>query len=66
MYAIAAFGPPISAPLYEQNGDGTGRSCLVQCFANARMEYHPELRATRYAVSLGLLGIDRARWERLH
>jgi hypothetical protein len=51
--------------LFEPNGDGTGRTYLVQYFANARMEYHPELRATRYAVSLGLLGVDYARRERL-
>lgn len=50
------FGPPISEPLYEQNGDGTGRTYLVQYFQNARMEYHPELSGTRYEITLGLLG----------
>ena len=50
------FGAPISEPLYEQNGDGTGRTYLVQYFQNARMEYHPELSSTSYEVSLGLLG----------
>ncbi|HWE63282.1 MAG TPA: hypothetical protein VHB98_16320, partial [Chloroflexota bacterium] len=50
------FGAPISEPLYEQNGDGTGRTYLVQYFQNARMEYHPELSGSSYAVSLGLLG----------
>ncbi len=50
------FGPPISQPLYEQNGDGTGRTYLVQYFENARMEYHPELAATGNDVTLGQLG----------
>ncbi len=50
------FGAPISQPLYEQNGDGTGRTYLVQYFQNARMEYHPELAGTANVVSLGLLG----------
>jgi hypothetical protein len=50
------FGSPISQPLYEQNGDGTGRTYLVQYFQNARMEYHPELAGTGNVVTLGLLG----------
>ena len=52
------FGPPISEPLMETNGDGTGRVYLVQYFRNARMEYHPELKGTRFEVSLGALGRD--------
>jgi hypothetical protein len=50
------FGYPISQPRYEQNGDGTGRTYLVQYFQNARMEYHPELGGTGNVVTLGLLG----------
>jgi photosystem II stability/assembly factor-like uncharacterized protein len=50
------FGYPISQPLYAQNGDGTGRTYLVQYFQNARMEYHPELAGTGNVVTLGLLG----------
>jgi hypothetical protein len=50
------FGYPISQPLHEQNGDGTGRTYLVQYFQNARMEYHPELAGTGNVVTLGLLG----------
>jgi hypothetical protein len=50
------FGDPVSEPLYEQNGDGTGRVYCVQYFENARFEYHPELAATSNAVTLGLLG----------
>lgn len=50
------FGAPISQPLYEQNGDGTGRTYLVQYFQNARMEYHPELAGTPNVVTLGQLG----------
>ena len=49
-------GPPISPELHEANGDGSGRIYLVQYFRNGRLEYHPELRATSYAVSVGLLG----------
>jgi hypothetical protein len=52
------FGPPISEPLREQNGDGTRRAYLVQYFRNARLEYHPELHGTPYEVSVGLLGIE--------
>jgi photosystem II stability/assembly factor-like uncharacterized protein len=50
------FGYPISQPLYEQNGDGTGRTYLVQYFQKARLEYHPELAGTGNVVTLGLLG----------
>jgi photosystem II stability/assembly factor-like uncharacterized protein len=50
------FGYPISQPLYEQNGDGTGRTYLVQYFQRARLEYHPELAGTGNVVTLGLLG----------
>ncbi|HXT37368.1 MAG TPA: hypothetical protein VN837_17475, partial [Chloroflexota bacterium] len=50
------FGEPISEPVYEQNGDGTHRTYLVQYFQNARMEYHPELAGTNNVVTLGLLG----------
>jgi hypothetical protein len=49
-------GPPISEPLREQNGDGTGRVYLVQYFRNMRLEYHPELKGTPYVVQPGLLG----------
>jgi hypothetical protein len=50
------FGAPISEPIYEQNGDGTSRTYLVQYFQNVRLEYHPELSGTRYEVTLGLIG----------
>jgi photosystem II stability/assembly factor-like uncharacterized protein len=50
------FGLPRSEPLYEMNGDGTGRTYLVQYFSNARMEYHPELAGTGNEVTLGLVG----------
>ena len=49
-------GSPISEPVYEQNGDGTHRTYLVQYFLNARMEYHPELAGTSNVVTLGQLG----------
>ena len=50
------FGDPISQPLTEQNGDGTGRTYQVQYFQNARLEYHPELAGTDNEVQLGLIG----------
>jgi len=50
------FGAPISQPLTEQNGDGTGRTYQVQYFQNARLEYHPELAGTDNEVQLGLIG----------
>jgi len=59
------FGPPISEPLMETNGDGSGRRYLVQYFRDARLEYHPELHRTRFEVSLGALGreyLQRKGW----
>ncbi len=53
---LLVFGPPISSELREANGDGSGRTYLVQYFRNGRLEYHAELRGTPYAVSVGLLG----------
>ena len=50
------FGDPISEPLLEQNGDGSGRVYQVQYFQNARLEYHPELARTDNEVQLGLVG----------
>jgi len=50
------FGAPISQPVREQNGDGTGRSYQVQYFQNARLEYHPELAGTDNEVQIGLIG----------
>jgi hypothetical protein len=49
-------GPPISEPLREQNGDGTGRAYLLQYFVNGRLEDHPELTGTGFQVQIGLLG----------
>ena len=55
------FGAPISQPLTEQNGDGTGRTYKVQYFQNARLEYHPELAGTNNEVQLGLIGCQYLR-----
>jgi hypothetical protein len=52
------FGPPLSEPLREANGDGSGQLYLVQYFANARLEYHPESSVARYQVQLGRLGYE--------
>jgi photosystem II stability/assembly factor-like uncharacterized protein len=52
----AVFGYPISEVLHEQNGDGTGKAYTLQYFQNARLEYHPENKGTKYEIQLGLLG----------
>lgn len=52
----ALIGPPLSEPLREENGDGSGRVYLVQYFRNMRLEYHPELAGTPYVVEPGLIG----------
>jgi hypothetical protein len=58
-------GAPIAEPDHEMNGDGTGRTYLIQWFENGRLEYHPELAGTRYAVEIGLCGkqdLQRRGW----
>ena len=55
------FGNPISEVLNEQNDDGTGKSYVLQYFQNARLEYHPENKGTRYEIQLGLLGTQLLR-----
>jgi hypothetical protein len=47
-------GAPIAEPTREGNGDGSGRTYLVQWFERGRLEYHPELAGTRYEVEIGL------------
>ncbi|HEX5688646.1 MAG TPA: hypothetical protein VFX76_01515 [Roseiflexaceae bacterium] len=49
---IDIFGLPLSGPIVIGNG------VVVQYFERARLEYHPELSGTRYAVLLGLLGSE--------
>jgi hypothetical protein len=51
------FGPPISEPLKELQ-EGTDATYLVQYFANARLEYHPEIANPRFQVALGRLGYE--------
>lgn len=53
---LATFGEPISEQVRETNGDGSGRSYVMQWFQKARIELHPENHNPRYAVLLGLLG----------
>ena len=60
-------GPPVAPPTLERNGDGTGRTYLVQWCGDARLEYHPEAAGTPYEVQLGLLGrqdLRRRGWLR--
>lgn len=54
-------GAPISEVIVEGNGDGSGRRYPLQWFERGRLEYHPELAGTRYAVELGLLGRQELR-----
>jgi photosystem II stability/assembly factor-like uncharacterized protein len=49
-------GQPISPAIQQQTSDGSGRTYLVQWFENGRLEYHPELQGTAFAVSAGLVG----------
>ncbi len=51
-------GAPISEVALESNGDGTGRKYPTQWFENGRLEYHPELAGTAYAVEAGLAGVQ--------
>ncbi len=54
-------GAPISEPLVEGNGDGSGRRYLLQWFEKGRLEYHPENAGTRYEMQLGLVGLQALR-----
>ena len=56
---LIVFGYPLSEEFVEVN-PADGHAYLTQYFERVRMEYHPELVGTRYAVSLGLLGNQRA------
>lgn len=54
-------GAPLSEVFKRNNGDGSGRSYPTQWFEYGRLEYHAENAGTRYAVRMGLLGIDALR-----
>ncbi len=55
-HGATLLGAPIAEPTDEPNGDGSGRTYLVQWFENGRLEYHRELTDPRYQVELGLAG----------
>lgn len=57
-HGTALLGAPISEVTVEGNGDGSGRRYPLQWFERGRLEYHPELAGTRYAMELGLLGVQ--------
>lgn len=48
---LPLFGLPISAPRQEGG-------LLVQYFERVRLELHPDLAGTPYAIQIGLLGVD--------
>ncbi len=54
-------GAPLSEVVVEGNGDGSGRRYPLQWFERGRLEYHPELAGTRYAVEVGLVGLQALR-----
>lgn len=54
-------GSPLSEPIREANGDGTGRIYLVQFFEDGRLEYHPEAAGTPFEVEGGQLGREALR-----
>jgi hypothetical protein len=54
-------GDPISPAFSGSNGDGSGRSYIMQYFQYARLEYHPELSGTRFTIEVGMLGADYLR-----
>jgi hypothetical protein len=51
-------GAPLSEVITEGNNDGSGRRYRLQWFEKGRLEYHPELAHTRYAIELELLGLQ--------
>ncbi len=57
----ALLGGPISEGMTERNGDGSGRRYPLQWFERGRLEYHSEHAGTRYAVQIGLLGVEALR-----
>jgi len=57
----ALLGAPLSEVVVEGNGDNTGRRYPTQWFARGRLEYHAEHAGGRYAVELGLLGVEALR-----
>jgi hypothetical protein len=54
-------GAPISEVVWEQNGDGSGRTYPLQWFEQGRLEYHAAVAGTPYAVQIGLLGTQALR-----
>ncbi len=54
-------GAPLSEVIVEGNGDGSGRRYPLQWFERGRLEYHAEHEGTRYAMQLGLLGVESLR-----
>ena len=69
--AEASFGLPLTDELIERDPN-TGEELIVQYFEYARLEFHPELSNTDYAVQSGRLGAellnargtDRRDWTR--
>jgi YVTN family beta-propeller protein len=57
-HGATLLGAPLSEVMTEGNGDGSGRRYPLQWFEKGRLEYHAELAGTRYALELGLLGVQ--------
>lgn len=43
-------------PTYEQTGDGSGSTYLMQWFENGRLEIHPDAASRHQLVQVGLAG----------
>jgi hypothetical protein len=54
----AVLGLPLTEVYRAPNGDGSNRTYQMQLFSKARLERHPETHNPRFAILLGLLGID--------
>jgi len=64
-HGATLLGAPLAKPTREQNGDGSGRTYLVQWCENGRLEAHPEQKEARYQVQVGLVGkqdLQRRGW----
>jgi hypothetical protein len=57
-HGATLLGAPLSEVVTEGNGDGSGRRYPLQWFERGRLEYHAERAGTRYALELGLLGVQ--------
>jgi hypothetical protein len=46
---------------FDERSATDGKTYRVQYFERARLEYHPDLAGTRFAMLRGLLGVEQFR-----